>query len=182
MKQEPVEIVPVTLPLANALVARWHRHHAPLPGGFGWFCLGAIVSEEMRGVAIGGRPTNRNNDNKQTIEVLRLASDGTPNVCSALLGACGRVGRAMGASRVITYTLEQESGSSLKAAGWTLEETGIQSWWAKGHSRTRAVERDHMAQLKVRWALNIRPPVKYEVPGTWDETPQGVLALRLGEA
>lgn len=168
-----VHVVPLTVPVANKAVAAWHRHHAPIPGGFAWFCLGAVVAGQLRGVAIAGRPTNRNNDDRQTVEVLRVASDGTPNVCSALLGACGKAGRAIGARRVITYTLDEETGSSLRAVGWTREADGITSWWthkgADGNGRAAAVERDHMKQTKVRWALNIREPIAYELPDVLNE-------------
>jgi hypothetical protein len=58
--------------------------------------------------AICGRPTNRNNDDGQTVEVIRLASDGTRNACSFLYGASARVAREMGASLILTYTLESE--------------------------------------------------------------------------
>ncbi len=161
--QEPVSAVPLTLPVANRFVAQYHRHHAPIPGGFGWFCIGAVVGGSLRGVAIGGRPTNRNNDDRQTVEVLRVASDGTPNVCSFLVAACGRAAREIGASRCITYTLQDESGSSLKAAGWKREKDGITSWWGSGDSRTRAVERDHFNSEKVRWALHIKDIVEYAI-------------------
>ena len=160
--QAQVLIVPVTLPVANRYVASLHRHHAPIPGGFGWFCVAAVTGEIVRGVAIAGRPTNRNNDDGQTVEVLRVAADGTPNVPSALLGACARAAKAIGAARIITYTLDSEGGSSLRGAGWVREADGITSWWATGKSRTRAVERPHMAEGKVRWALTFRPPVRYE--------------------
>lgn len=157
--QKPVLIVPATLPQANEYIDLVHRHHAPIPGGFAAFCVAAIVDEEVRGVAITGRPTNRNNDDRQTLEVLRLAADGTPNVPSALLGACVRAARAMGAAKIITYTLEDETGSSLRGAGWVREVDGIQSWWATGKSRTRAVDRPHMNSRKVRWAVRFRDPI-----------------------
>ena len=35
-----------------------------------------------------------------------------------LYGACVRIGRAMGYKRIITYTLESEHGSSVKAANF----------------------------------------------------------------
>ena len=35
-----------------------------------------------------------------------------------LYGACVRVGKAMGYKRIITYTLESEHGSSVKAANY----------------------------------------------------------------
>lgn len=158
-----VRIVPLTFPRANECVAFWHRHHAPLPGGFAWYCLGAVVDGTIRASAICGRPTNRNNDDGQTIEVIRLASDGTQNVCSALYGAALRVAREMGAARIITYTLDSESGSSLRAAGWNRDKDGITSWTHNG-SRTPAVERPHMKESKVRWSVEIREAVSFVLP------------------
>ena len=159
-----VRIVPLTFPRANECVSLWHRHHAPLPGGFAWYCLGAVVDGTIRASAICGRPTNRNNDDGQTVEVIRLASDGTPNVCSALYGAAARVAREMGAARIITYTLDSESGSSLRAAGWNRDKDGITSWWTHNGSRTPAVERPHMQERKVRWSVEIREPLDYALP------------------
>lgn len=62
MVQPKIAIVPITVPKANQFVAAWHRHHAPLPGGFAWFCVAAVDTGRICGVAIAGRPTNRNND------------------------------------------------------------------------------------------------------------------------
>jgi hypothetical protein len=56
-------------------------------------------------------------DDGFTIEITRLSTDGTPNACSALVGAAWRVARAMGYRRLITYTLASEPGTSLRAAG-----------------------------------------------------------------
>jgi hypothetical protein len=162
--QTAVTVVPLTLPTANRAVELWHRHHAPIPGGFGWFCVGAVSEGVIVGAAIAGRPTNRNNDDGQTVEVLRVATDGTPNACSALLGACQRAAKAIGASRIITYTLDDESCSSLKAVGWEREKDGITSWWTAGTSRTPAVDRPHMTQGKVRWGSHFRGVVAYVVP------------------
>lgn len=169
--QMKIAVVPVTVPVANRYIVSLHRHHAPLPGGFAWFCIAAVAAGYCRGVAICGRPTNRNNDNGQTVELLRLASDGTPNVASALLGACARTAKAMGAARIITYTLEPESGSSLRGAGWAREADGIRTFWQTGHTRSRAVQREHMQVCKVRWALNFREPIAFE--HTAPEEPDG---------
>ena len=153
-------MVPTTFPKANEVVRRLHRHHAPLPGGFAWFCVAAVVEGSVVGVAIAGRPTNRNNDDGQTVEVLRLATDGTPNAPSALLGSCARAARAIGARRIITYTLSREGGASLRGAGWicTKADTG-KSWWTHAGSRTAAVDRPHMNEHKSRWELVFRDKV-----------------------
>ena len=161
-KHAPVEIVPLTVPAANALVTQLHRHHAPIPGGFAWFCCGAVVDGTLRGCAIAGRPTNRNNDDRQTVEVLRLATDGTPNACSALLGACVRAARAIGAARILTYTLVSEPGVSLRGAGWELEESDTgRSWWHHAGTRAPAVDREHLTVSKQRWGLRLRSPIPY---------------------
>jgi hypothetical protein len=166
-KQERVRVVPLTLPVANRAVQEWHRHHAPLPGGFAWWAVGAVVAGRLVGAAIAGRPTNRNNDDRQTVEVLRVATDGTSNACSALLGACARAAKAIGAARCITYTLEQEGGVSLRAVGWVREADGITSWWGHTGSRTPAVQRAHFAQAKTRWAIHFTSRAPYQVP--WGE-------------
>lgn len=151
-RQPEVEIIPLTLRTANDMVRRIHRHHAPIPPGFPWFCVGAVAEGQLVGVAIAGRPTNRNNDDRRTVEVLRVATNGAPNAGSALMGACARAAKAIGARRIITYTLESESGVSLRASGWDREADGIESAWAMGKSRTRAIDRPHMREKKVRWA------------------------------
>lgn len=164
--QPALTLVPLTLPRANSLVALMHRHHAPIPGGFGWYCVGVVAGGSLVGCAIAGRPTNRNNDDGQTVEVLRVATDGTPNAPSALLGACARAAKAIGARRIITYTLTSESGVSLRGAGWTREADGITSWWTHpgDGSRPAAIDRPHMKEQKVRWGLTFRELVSYRQP------------------
>ena len=176
-----VRVVPLTLPRANDLVSALHRHHAPIPGGFGWFCVGAVVDGQLVGCAIAGRPTNRNNDDGQTVEVLRVATDGTPNAPSALLGACAKAARAIGARRVITYTLDTETGASLRGAGWRREADGIESWWTHpgkdGNGRVPAVDRPHMAERKVRWGVTFREAIAYLPLATAPAKPDAQLDL-----
>ena len=70
------------------------------------------------GVACVGRPVSRGFDDGWTLEVTRVASDGTRNVCSMLYGACRRASQALGYRRLVTYTLASEGGSSLRASGY----------------------------------------------------------------
>ena len=112
-----LHLVPMSLAQANEHVAAWHRHNRPVPGAK--FCIGAADAEGiLRAVAIVGRPVARAFDDGQTLEVNRVATDGTRNANSMLYGACSRAGFALGYTRIITYTRTDESGSSLKAAGW----------------------------------------------------------------
>jgi hypothetical protein len=109
----------ISLKQANDFVAHHHRHHRPVVG---WkFGVGASVGETLVGVAICGRPVSRHLDNGSIIEVLRLCSDGTPNVCSFLYSACARAAKSLGYRKIITYILDAEPGTSLRAAGWSLE-------------------------------------------------------------
>jgi hypothetical protein len=158
-----VNVVPLTLPQANRFIAEHHRHHGVLPGGFAWWAVGAVSDSRLVGVALAGRPTNRNNDDGQTVEVQRVATDGSRNACSALYGACARAAKALGAARVITYTLDSEGGGSLRGAGWVRERDGIQSWWTHTGSRTPAIDRPHMGEGKVRWAKHFRQVVLFEI-------------------
>jgi len=155
-----LEVVACTVAKAQRAVTAWHRHHGPVPPGYAFWALACVVpSGRVCGVAIVGRPTNRNSDTGYIVEVLRIATDGTPNACSALLGACGRVAKAAGVAKIITYTLDSESGASLKGAGWTMEASGIESWWARSQSPGRTVKpRAHYNSTKRRWARVFREP------------------------
>lgn len=92
----------------------------------------------MVGVVQVGRPVSRVLDDGKTVEVTRLCSDGTKNVCSFLYSRAARIAKELGYSKIITYILETESGDSLIASGWTLEEAkcGGGNWSCKSRPRT----------------------------------------------
>src|SRR4051794_30234478 len=110
-----MEAVPLHLREANEFVGNHHRHSLPTVGGK--FALGAAVDGRLVGVAIAGRPVARKLDDGMTLEILRVCTDGTPNVNSFLYGRVKRIAQLMGYEKVITYTLAEESGASLKAVG-----------------------------------------------------------------
>jgi hypothetical protein len=64
--------------LANPL--NFHRHHNPMPGCK--FSIGVSDGEKIVGVAMVGRPVGRRLDDGWTLEVNRVATDGTKNACS----------------------------------------------------------------------------------------------------
>jgi hypothetical protein len=142
-----LRVVPCDLDEANAFVAQHHRHHRPVPGHK--FSLAvADETDTVRGVAILSRPTARMSDDSMTLEVVRLATDGCRNACSALYGAARRATFALGYTRLITYTLPEEGGASLRASGWRMiGQAGGGSW-----SRTTRPRVDkHPLQEKIRW-------------------------------
>jgi hypothetical protein len=143
-----LHLVPVTLSQANEHVAAWHRHNRPVPGAK--FCVGAADDEGvLHAVAIAGRPIARHFDDGLTIEVVRVASDGTRNANSMLYGACQRAAFALGYRRVITYTQADESGASLRAAGWKViaERPPRKGWSAPSRPRDDNAYRSVARQL-----------------------------------
>lgn len=139
-------IAPTTLREANAFVAQHHRHHQPARG-----CVAVLAcsdAERVRGVAIVGRPVARQLQDGFTAEVVRLCTDGARNACSLLYGAAWRACRALGYRRLVTYTLPEEGGASLRAAGWRLVgEAGGGSWSRSARPRVDL----HPTQTKLRW-------------------------------
>jgi hypothetical protein len=85
------------------------------------FAVGVATDDGMLvGVVIVGRPVARLFDNGQTLEVTRVATDETRNACSLLYAAAWRAAKALGYTRLITYTQQEEGGASLRAAGWRI--------------------------------------------------------------
>jgi hypothetical protein len=132
-----LRLVPVSQRDAKAFTAMWHRHHAP-PRGMK-FAVGVADDEGvLRAIAITGRPVARLLDNGQTLEVTRVTSDGTPDACSLLYGACWRAAKALGYTRLVTYTQADEPGTSLRAAGWrVVAQRAAHAGWDRP-SRPRA--------------------------------------------
>ena len=112
-----MRIIPFTLRKANEFVKLHHRHSKTVVGCK--FSIAAISEAgDVIGIAIVGRPVARKLDDGLTGEIVRTCTDGTKNVNSFLYGACARIWKEMGGKKIITYTLETESGISLKASGF----------------------------------------------------------------
>lgn len=141
-----LRLIPLPRDEANAFVEQHHRNHGSVVGHI--FAIGAETSGSIVGVAIVGRPVARELQDGFTAEVTRLATDGTRNACSFLYGAAWRAARALGYRRLVTYTLQTEPGTSLRAAGWrVVGETRAGSW----NRKTRPRVDKHPTQAKLRW-------------------------------
>lgn len=141
-------IVPCELSEANAFVAQHHRHHRPVVGHK--FSLAVESEGEICGVAIVGRPVSRMLDDGWTLEVTRVATNGTKNACSALYAACWRAARAQGYRKLVTYVLSSETGTSVRAAGWKEIGKAGGGSWSRG-SRPRVDT--HPTQEKIRFEM-----------------------------
>jgi len=136
---------PMDLQGANEFVFRHHRHHGEVVGHK--FSIGAERDGKLVGVVMVGRPVSRHLDDGLTLEVTRLCSDGSPNVCSFLYGAAARAAFALGFSKIGTYIRKDETGTSLNAAGWRLVgETPGRSWSVP--SRPRKDKTDLIPRLR----------------------------------
>lgn len=144
-----LEVVPVNLTQVRRFVGEHHRHNLP-PEGWLWGCAlmapdrcaldershrnalrvkvdgaPALVVGELVGVGIVSTPKARKlmQADPFLVEVARTCVlEDQPNACSRLLGALCRAAKALGYRRAVTYTLACESGASLKAAGFVVDE------------------------------------------------------------
>jgi hypothetical protein len=147
--QVSLTVIPMTLREADAFVTEHHRHHRKPQGAL--FAIGLAEGDTVVGVVMVGRPVARMVADGWTCEVTRLATDGSRNACSMLYRAAWRAARAMGYRRLVTYTLPEEGGASLRAAGFKLIGlAGGGSWSVPSRPRVDT----HPLQQKLRWELS----------------------------
>lgn len=141
-----MKIAPITFKEASVYVSQYHRHHSATVGCK--FCISVVDDNgQLHGVAVCGRPVSRHFDDGVTLEINRVCTDGTKNACSMLYGACCRIAKAMGYSKVITYILDSENGASLKASNFICEGTAGGTHWTGIRNRGQNIP----AEMKKRW-------------------------------
>ena len=149
-----LEAVPITLQEASAYIDKYHRHNAGPKFHKFSICLRAPGEPEPVGVAVASIPKARHQMDGETLEINRCCTDMRyADVCSCLYARAIRIGREMGYRRFLTYTLPEESGSSLRAVGF--QPDGVTKPSAKGWdspSRPRDTAR-YPAGGKIRWVL-----------------------------
>lgn len=143
--------VPVKLKEAAEFVRNFHRHNKPPAGGL--FAVGCSDGARMVGVAIVGRPVARTLDNGETAEVIRccVLHDAPKGSCSFLYSRCWVAAKALGWKKLITYTLQSETGSSLRGAGWKVVaelHAGNPKGWINRPGREW---QEVVGQAKLRW-------------------------------
>lgn len=106
---------PITVKAAAKWVRETHRHLPNVQGGL--FAVAIAADNELRGVAIAGNPP-RVWQGTGRVVISRVSTDGAQNGCSMLYGAICRAAKALGYREAWTYTLPEEPGTSLRAAGF----------------------------------------------------------------
>ncbi|WP_431913513.1 XF1762 family protein [Nonomuraea jabiensis] len=113
-RDQRLTISRVAIQTARAFAAWTHRYL--VPPAEAEIVIGAQTGN---GTLVGVMfASGWNSDDEGTAEVFCLSTDGTPNACSALLGAARRAARAAGYRRLVARTLPGEPGTSLRAAGF----------------------------------------------------------------
>jgi len=139
----------------------------------------------MLGVATLSNPVARALNGRGIAEIARLCirRDVPPllrwNAASMLLGASARSAEKAGFQTVITYTLQIESGTSLRAAGWVPEAViRGRGWHRAGRPRSNV----NAYAPKIRWSRTLRPKIKK--PATAPRAEPAAVAdwMRLGDA
>jgi hypothetical protein len=134
-----LRVAPITLREACAFIAAHHRHNKPPTG---WKFGASVVRDGVLvGVATAGRPVSRATQEQEplTLEVNRTCTDGSKNANSMLYGAIWRAAKALGYTRCITYTQADETGASLRAAGWVrVKELAPRGSWAESSVKMKA--------------------------------------------
>lgn len=171
-----LRIRPITLREANAFVEKLHRHHKPVRGHR--FSISAVDQDDVLvAVAIAGRPVARLSGHpNEVLEVTRVCSDGTPNACSFLYGAMARIARQMGYRKIQSYTLLDEPGTSLRAAGWTLEAMTEGGAWTHTDGRPRRM--DQPQGKKRRWVRYLDADISMKTSDTLSALTVGVTPTR----
>jgi hypothetical protein len=149
-----MKIIPLRTTEANAFISQFHRHNGPIDHRSHRFTLGLQnVTGDLIGVAVAGLPIARNLDDGKTLEILRVCvKEGNKNANSMLYGRLSRIAFLMGYEKVITYTLQKECASSLKAVGAVLEaELNKPNSWDRS-SRHRG-EKAVYSEKKYRWCF-----------------------------
>ena len=146
----------VTQAEAFAFVDQHHRHNRRPRG----WRFGAAVRNGTQRIAVAsvGTPVARAYNGRGVVEINRVCvRTDVPrplvwNACSLLYGWAAREAKARGFKKIITYTRDDEDGTSLKAAGYT-PEAKVKARKVGWRNRGDRLEHDSIG--KTRWVRNL---------------------------
>jgi hypothetical protein len=160
-----IRVVPISKGEARRLINEWHRHNEAPQAMAVAFVAALAEGDDVVAVVTAGRPVARGLDDGFTLEVSRIAvrpgTEVTKNANSRLYGVMRRVGAALGYRRLVTYTLQEEPGTSLRASGFSDPiDIGARSWTETTtrvrHDTTLWGDRVNAARVaKFRWEMTL---------------------------
>lgn len=141
------QAVPISFKTAKEFINKYHRHHGAPQGHK--FSVAVTDGQNIVGVAIAGRPVSRYLDDHNTLEITRLCVKyGYKNVCSQLYAKVLKIAKEMGYKRVITYILESEHGTTVKASGFVCEGKAGGIHWTGSRNKGQSIPHE----MKTRWS------------------------------
>lgn len=162
---ERMKLAPITVKAALKQVRAWHRHLPELQGGL--FAVQLVAPDSVFdgtlhcvGVGVAGNPSQVWQGTGRIVISRCAITEGLPKVidssgvehaapgCTLVYNALARAAQALGYREVWTYTLPDEDGRSVKAAGFTdMGLTDGGEWSRPSRQRSAAV----CSQPKRRW-------------------------------
>jgi hypothetical protein len=143
-----LRVFPCTVKQAESYVRKHHRHLPKVQGAMFAAAIGYGPARALwRGVGLVGTGAQEWEGTGRAI-ITRIATDGVRDGCSMLYGALCRAAKALGYVEAWTYTLPEEPGTSLRAAGF--DDIGLSDggeWDRESRPRAPAVRAD----TKRRW-------------------------------
>jgi len=162
-----LRMVPVIRDVARPFIEDHHSHHHAPRQAVMW--AGVEADGELICVGCLERPKARlTAQDPRAAEITRIASVGShKNAASKCIAGIARAAVALGYTRIVSFTLLGEAGTSYRAAGWWV--TGVVpprgSWAATGRYRAPATQ----PGSKVRWEFG---------PEARDEDPEATRVMR----
>jgi hypothetical protein len=155
---------PITVKAARRQVAAWHRHLPDLQGGL--FAVQVVERDSVFdgtwhcvGVGVVGNPPRVWQGTGRAV-ISRVATDGAENACSMVYGALARAAKALGYAEAWTYTLPEEPGTSLRAAGFMdMGLTDGGEWSRPSRARNAAKRPEPKRRWMRKLALSAEPQV-----------------------
>lgn len=164
-----LRMVPVIRDVARPFIEEHHSHHHAPRQAVMW--AGVEADGDLVCVGCLERPKARfTASNPRAAEITRVASTGShKNAASKCIAGIARAALALGYTRLVSYTLLGEAGTSYRAAGWWVAAVvpPRESWGATGRYRAPATQ----PGSKVRWEFG--PEARPEDPAAkkvWKES------------
>lgn len=155
-----MKLQPISLKRAREFVNAHHRHNLAPAGhrySIGLYHYDRDFGESLlAGCVIVSRPVSRHLDTPGYAEIVRLCTApwAPKNTCSRLYRAAWRSWKEMGGEKIFTYTLQSESGASLRAAGFTVEALLPAKSGSCWQNREGRKHQTVVFEPKIRWSIS----------------------------